>query len=54
MGLLGTIVGAIIPFPGATVGFSIFFSFIGYTLARWGTGAVLEIVQRWIEECIRE
>ena len=50
MGLLGAIVGALIPLPGATIGFSIFFSFIGYAAARWGTGAVLEIIQRWIED----
>ncbi len=50
MSIAGGVVGAFIPLPGATVGFSIFFGFIGYVIARWGSGALIEKIQQMINE----
>ncbi|CAF1063511.1 unnamed protein product [Adineta steineri] len=50
MSIAGGAVGVFIPLPGATVGFSILFGFIGYVIARWGAGALIETLQQMINE----
>jgi hypothetical protein len=47
--ITGAAVGAVIPLPFTTVICSILFAFIGYVIARWGSGALVERLQRMIE-----
>ena len=46
----GGVIGALIPLPGAAVGFSILFGFIGYVAARFSSGAVIDILEKVIEK----
>ncbi|CAF1054404.1 unnamed protein product [Rotaria magnacalcarata] len=46
MSIAGAAVGAFVLLPGATVGFSILFGFIGYTIARWGAGGLLDAFEK--------
>jgi hypothetical protein len=50
MSMLGAIVGAFIPLPGATIGFSIFFGFIGYVIARSGSGALINMLEQMLDK----
>ncbi|CAF3555443.1 unnamed protein product [Rotaria sp. Silwood1] len=54
MSIAGGVVGTFIPLPGATVGFSILFGFISYVIARWGSGALINIFQKLIDEKMNE
>lgn len=46
LSMVGVAVGGVIPLPGAVVGFSIFFGFIGYIVGRSGSDALLLWLQR--------
>lgn len=48
--LAGGMIGAFVPLPGATVGFSIFVGFVGYLIGRCGSGTVINIIERCIED----
>ncbi|CAF5180784.1 unnamed protein product, partial [Rotaria sp. Silwood1] len=54
MSIAGGVVGTFIPLPGAIVGFSILFGFISYVIARWGSGALINIFQKLIDEKMNE
>lgn len=46
---LGIVVGIYFPFPGSTAVFSILFGIIGYILTRWGSGFLINVLERSLE-----
>lgn len=48
--MAGVLIGTFIPLPGAVVGFSIFFGFVGYILGRSGTDAAIIWIERLIND----
>lgn len=50
LSILGGIVGAFIPLPGAMVSFSVFFGFLGYVITRWSAGAIIDMLEKMIDE----